>query len=445
MWPEPTLQNIIGMLCLCALTAYACARNCRFSQRPWLWALAAFASQTALQIAAMFVRRTHTAEIALMLAGMSALALVFRFAGRCSWTDAALLCIITDMEISIGQPVVSLISRLIGKTQWAFRSTAPADVPWNALNMLIFAALTVEVVEYTVRTFGPAGMNLRSKLLLIAFFGAANCLSDIAAVYARGAAREVALLMLVIEALAAAGAVLAVALARVSRMRAQRDGLQELVQQQYDYYDAMQEYNLRVRRARHDISGCLETMKELARSGGDVQGCADHIERALQPIYRIDYCDNRIIDAVLHAKVTRAEELGIAISRLQVVVPKKTGVEDVDLMRVFVNLLDNAVEGCAGAAGKKTIEIECAVAAGGLALRVVNTCAPDAGACSRKKDGFLHGLGLASVREVARRYDGVFEYGAKDGFYNASVYLPTEEARAAQSVAAALAPEEAAL
>ena len=55
------------------------------------------------------------------------------------------------------------------------------------------------------------------------------------------------------------------------------------------------------------------------------------------------YSENKIIDAILYAKVRRAQEQDIDI-HVQVMVPQTLPIRDADLIAVCVNLLDNAID-----------------------------------------------------------------------------------------------------
>ena len=96
-------------------------------------------------------------------------------------------------------------------------------------------------------------------------------------------------------------------------------------------------------------------------------------------------------------------------------------------------LREQAAEG----RGPLTLRVRIDEQPAGLYVTVDNSCLP--GRVRRVGDGFvstkpgLHGLGLRSVREVARRTGGVARFGLDGSVFRASVLLGTEAGGAADA------------
>jgi len=62
-----------------------------------------------------------------------------------------------------------------------------------------------------------------------------------------------------------------------------------------------------------------------------------------EQLYQVDFCDNKTIDAILYNKSLLAKSLHIPFD-IQVQIPQQLNIAYVDLICVYANLLDNAIE-----------------------------------------------------------------------------------------------------
>ena len=121
----------------------------------------------------------------------------------------------------------------------------------------------------------------------------------------------------------------------------------------------------------------------------------------------MELCENTLIDAVIFSKKTRADAFGIHMS-CALALPERIAVSPVDLISVFANLLDNAIEG--SMPPEKRIDPRLsAVKADCLIVTVANHKPASLhvrteGMASSKGEG--HGLELGILRQIAGLYDG---------------------------------------
>ena len=126
------------------------------------------------------------------------------------------------------------------------------------------------------------------------------------------------------------------------------------------------------------------------------------------------YSENKIIDAILYAKVRRAQEQDIDI-HVQVMVPQTLPIRDADLIAVCVNLLDNAIEECMRLPKEQRwISFSAAVKKNFLILTAENAKREEASVDfargkTSKEDAQMHGYGLKIIRRTAERYEGFAE------------------------------------
>lgn len=126
----------------------------------------------------------------------------------------------------------------------------------------------------------------------------------------------------------------------------------------------------------------------------------------------INYCENKVIDALLHSKISYIKSKNIAI-HTQVIAPDNLNISLLDLISIFANLFDNAIE-----ASEKSknpyIMIECYPVINYFVIKVTNSklksdkieleCS-----MSSKKNPINHGLGLQIIKNIVKKYEGDIE------------------------------------
>ena len=142
----------------------------------------------------------------------------------------------------------------------------------------------------------------------------------------------------------------------------------------------------------------------------------------LETLNRTSFCNSPALDALLFFKKDEAQSKGIDL-HMEICDCTGLTVTDYDLCTIVSNFLDNAVE-AAGQTKEKKIDLHITRKAGRLLIKVVNSSNPvDLGMKTSKEDKNRHGIGLESVKETARKYDGdtLFEY--KEGIYESVVNI----------------------
>ena len=192
------------------------------------------------------------------------------------------------------------------------------------------------------------------------------------------------------------------------------------------YYQGLRQQETQVRRLRHDLRNHLTAVRGLLEQG-DEQGAIGYLDQiagspALRGTRRL--CENEAANAVLTAKA-EAMEREETVADFAVSLPRDLPVADVDLCALLGNALDNALEGTRGGADRR-ITIRCKADKGLFMLRVENTLGgevkPDL--ATTKADKAAHGFGIPGMREIAERYGGTLDAGAREGAFELVVCLP---------------------
>jgi sensor histidine kinase regulating citrate/malate metabolism len=100
-------------------------------------------------------------------------------------------------------------------------------------------------------------------------------------------------------------------------------------------------------------------------------------------------------------------------------IPAAIGVNTDDMVVIFGNLLDNAIEASERVKNSKYIDLFVSYEEGCMILRIRNNFdkvkIDKAGDfVTRKEDDALHGIGIKSVKSTVAKYDGIIEF-ATDG------------------------------
>lgn len=186
---------------------------------------------------------------------------------------------------------------------------------------------------------------------------------------------------------------------------------------QKSYYEELDKNQQQIRRIRHDMNNHLSVLEGLLKKG-DTEKALEYFEDLNLHIKSGTrrFCKDSIVNAVLNAKYNAAEESGIDCF-FHVDIDRVLGIDAVSLCTIFANTLDNAVEACRKIAdpAKRRLSLKARCTQNGyFSYEIVNS---KVNAVRKKKDAFLtdkedarsHGLGIASVREVVRKYDGVMD------------------------------------
>ena len=129
---------------------------------------------------------------------------------------------------------------------------------------------------------------------------------------------------------------------------------------------------------------------------------------------QIDYCSNKIIDAILYNKLMLAKSYQIKTS-VQVIVPETIQIKPIDIMAIYTNLLDNAIEACLKIDEKERfIEINSMIKSNYLIIKNINSKDPSKhidlnNLKTSKLDQVHHGLGSQIIKKTCDDNNGALK------------------------------------
>ena len=201
---------------------------------------------------------------------------------------------------------------------------------------------------------------------------------------------------------------------------------------QRSQYANLQTYMEEVRRARHNLRQHHNVIQSFLDSGDTEQLRAYLKAQDTIPADAIrNHCRNYAVNMLLNHYAGQMVEAGVDFS-FQIDLPETLTVSEPDLCVVLGNLLENALEACAGQE-----EPYIRVAARGTGSRaitlIVDNTAPrppeaEAEGTFRSTKHPGGGIGTQSVRYIARQYNGTADFHWEAGVFYTSVFLNPDPA-----------------
>lgn len=180
---------------------------------------------------------------------------------------------------------------------------------------------------------------------------------------------------------------------------------------------------------RHDIKNYLAlalNMAEQKKYTELVQFLETLLEEKINSITSYINTKRSVLGAVLNSKLSKAKSNGIEMKCY--ILSEFESISDMDLGILFANLLDNAIEGCERNKNNSEIIVKTWTEVGYYFLEISNTVESDILSDNpylktKKKDSELHGVGLHSVRDIVKKYEGMISFEQKGYIFNVYVSL----------------------
>ena len=194
----------------------------------------------------------------------------------------------------------------------------------------------------------------------------------------------------------------------LAQVEAENKSLEYQNELNLNYFNELKENETELRKIKHDIGGCLETMKEIIyteKNTEKAQYFFDELSQALGNITTGFYCQNSLINAIIMSKAKICDKQSIAFN-VDLRIPDEINISDTDLCRILVNILDNAIEANEKTSGNKFINLSIKEIDGYLYLSTKNPFNGEDIRGTSKENKKDHGYGLKILNDFAKKYNG---------------------------------------
>ncbi|MBO5468619.1 MAG: GHKL domain-containing protein [Lachnospiraceae bacterium] len=201
-----------------------------------------------------------------------------------------------------------------------------------------------------------------------------------------------------------------------------------LEQHMHERENLMKEFRTKRHDLKHQMLNLLDLLykKDYVKLESDIKKLAEL--DSLKSLFLVN-TENSIIDTFVNSKYTISRENGICfVANLNI--PSEIPFSGEDISIILGNALDNAMEACLrGKVKNPYIKLEISYNQGNLAIMVENSFdgilkrERKGGWVTRKGDFLQHGIGIQSMRNVIRKYNGYYHVNVIGGVYHLDMIL----------------------
>lgn len=196
----------------------------------------------------------------------------------------------------------------------------------------------------------------------------------------------------------------------------------------------IQQENMEIRQVKHNIKNHFAYMSYLlnAEKYPECLDFINRIQRTHKVYNRHAYCGNVIFNAMLNNVFDEINKESIVFVH-KINIPDQLYFEDVHLCILLGNVLDNALEALREIDhGMRRLYLYAQYSKGVLVIGVKNNykskIVTNGGRIiSRKQNAILHGIGLESVRKIAKIYNGIVDIDYSKNIFSISIILYERE------------------
>jgi signal transduction histidine kinase len=207
----------------------------------------------------------------------------------------------------------------------------------------------------------------------------------------------------------------------------------EKLDMQYKYYLMVKDSQEKMRQVYHDMNNHMENIKSLKNSSEDVSKYINNIEDEVKSTKNIYNTGNVLLDIILYEKSKVCMENNIDFN-VGIDFHKCDFIEMIDISSIFSNLIDNAIEACNKIDDdniEKYITIKGTFVKGYYVIRCENSktnkvIIKNNKIFTSKKDKFLHGIGLDSIKSSIKKYNGELKIKGSESKFIATIHIPVE-------------------
>lgn len=215
------------------------------------------------------------------------------------------------------------------------------------------------------------------------------------------------------------------------KIRIEYEIIKEKINAQHKYYLSMKESQDKIKRLYHDMNNHIMCIQNIYGENEQANRYIRDIKKKIEDCrYTID-SGNMILDVILKEKKDICDKNNIDII-IDINFSNCDFIDSADVCSIFSNMLDNAIEACMkidykdkkrkivlrGTIVKKMFVIRCEN------TKVNNIKSIGGRLVTDKKDSFVHGIGIHSIKSSVENYYGNVEIISDEDIFKMLIYIP---------------------
>lgn len=198
---------------------------------------------------------------------------------------------------------------------------------------------------------------------------------------------------------------------------------------QKDQYEKLSTYICETRVLRHDLKHHIAIMKNCIENEkyNELKKYLHEYEHSLCYKFNKDFCKNFAINCLLNHYINISNRNNIDMN-ICVYLPNNISVLDSDLCIIFGNCIENAIEACIDLNENKFINLNTTTHSNMIIITIDNSYN---GVLKKKNDIFLsskrdfkyEGIGISSVLQIIKKYDGIIKFNYDNNKFEVSIII----------------------
>ncbi len=213
--------------------------------------------------------------------------------------------------------------------------------------------------------------------------------------------------------------------------KAKLELVNEKLDMQYKYYLMVKESQEKMKQVYHDMNNHMENIRSLKNSSEDVNEYINNIEDEVKNNKNIYNTGNALLDIILYEKSKECIKNNIDFN-VGIDFSKCEFIDMIDISSIFSNLIDNAIEACNKIDDnniEKYITIKGTFIKSYYVVRCENSkinkvIIKNNKILTSKKDKFLHGIGVDSIKSSIKKYNGELKIKNSEFKFITSIHIP---------------------
>ena len=268
----------------------------------------------------------------------------------------------------------------------------------------------------------PIGANILS-LLIIFGYNIKNSIYD---------RLNILSLILVTFFLVSSSIILIIIIGKIIRddkIKLEYELINERINTNYKNYDQIQEIHNKVRYIYHDLRNHMMCMKSY-NTRDEIVEYIDNLNLQINDFEYLKNTGNKTLDIVLSEKKHTCSRYNIQYEEY-INISKLDFMSNVDICAIFSNALDNAIEACMKIDKdiEKVIDVKVTYINQFCILKFTNSKSNEIKLVNQeiqtsKSDKSVHGIGLASIKYIVKKYDGEVTINYSDNEFILKIMIP---------------------